>query len=163
MKVESSRFGMMELSDRDVIDFPCGVVGFPQERQFVLLRTRQDSPLGWLQSVASPALAFPVISTESLAATYDDLGKVYDAARENHITGPDEGYAVMAILVAPGGGMMATVNLLAPIIVNADSRTGGQVLLEGSAFSTHEPLTLRPMTESKGVAGKASSEMAAAG
>jgi flagellar assembly factor FliW len=50
--------------------------------------------------------------------------------------------AVMAVLyVAPNGGE-ATVNLLAPIIVNAQTRRGAQVVLEKSSFTTSEPLLL---------------------
>jgi flagellar assembly factor FliW len=43
----------------------------------------------------------------------------------------------MVVLCALSG-QPATVNLLAPIVVNASTRTGAQVILEGTRFSTRE-------------------------
>jgi flagellar assembly factor FliW len=45
--------------------------------------------------------------------------------------------AVLVVLNAPPG-IPATVNLVAPIIVNATTRKGAQLLLEGSRFTTRE-------------------------
>jgi len=45
----------------------------------------------------------------------------------------------MAVLNAPGAGVPPSVNLMAPIIVNAETRQGAQLLLETSSYSTQEP------------------------
>jgi flagellar assembly factor FliW len=45
--------------------------------------------------------------------------------------------AILAVLSAPRN-QAATVNLLAPLIVNSRTREGAQVFLEGSRFSTRE-------------------------
>ncbi len=44
---------------------------------------------------------------------------------------------MLVVLCAPIG-QPATVNLLAPIVINSETRTGGQVILDGSRFSTRE-------------------------
>jgi flagellar assembly factor FliW len=135
MKIHSERFGNIEVDDSDALQFPEGIVGFPTERSFVLLRHRENSPIAWLQSVVTPELAFPVVSIEALAIDrpYPGVTKPYDEANP---------HAVMAVLCAPAGGQ-ATVNLLAPIVVNAVTRVGAQVFLEDATFSTTEPFALR--------------------
>jgi flagellar assembly factor FliW len=132
MKIQSERFGTFEVEDSDAIRFPEGVVGFPEEREFVLLRHREASPIGWLQSVSNGALAFPVVSVDALA-----LAQPYPNTNE-----PANPHAVMAVLSA-AAGKPATVNLLAPIVVNVTTRIGTQVLLDDAKFSTTEPFALR--------------------
>ena len=46
------------------------MIGFPSEKQFALLRHRDDSAIGWLQSTTNPALAFPVVSIAAPAVAY---------------------------------------------------------------------------------------------
>jgi flagellar assembly factor FliW len=36
-----------------------------------------------------------------------------------------------------------TVNLVAPIVINSETRMGAQVLIDGSEYSTQEPFVLR--------------------
>jgi hypothetical protein len=65
--IQKDRFGTFEVDDKDPIHFPRGMIGFPSEKQFVLLRHRDDSAIGWLQSTTNPALAFPIVSIDALA------------------------------------------------------------------------------------------------
>ncbi|HEY3595767.1 MAG TPA: flagellar assembly protein FliW, partial [Polyangiaceae bacterium] len=114
MRIQSQRFGEFEIDPRDVIDFPEGLIGFVADRKFVLLRHRETSPIGWLQSISRPDFAVPVVSVDALALTDTSI---ISAAR---MDGPGDAdgvpnYAVMAVLCAPPG-QRATVNLLAPIV-----------------------------------------------
>ncbi len=135
MKITSNRFGSIEAEDGDVIDFPSGVIGFPEEQRFVLLRHGESEVIGWLQSAATPELAFPVVSAHGLAPNYPDVA-VGDVATRAGVDASEE-MAILAVLSA-GSGAPATVNLLAPIVVNSVTRKGAQVILEGSRFSTRE-------------------------
>ncbi len=135
MKLESERFGTLELPDGDAIRFPSGLVGFPREQEFVLLRREGSDLVAWLHSTASPALAFPVVSAHGFGAAYPDVP--LPSAALATVGGSAEEVAVLAVLSAPSGGP-ATVNLMAPLIVNAATRIGVQVLLDGTRFSTRE-------------------------
>lgn len=142
MKIESERFGELNLDDKDVISFPNGLIGFPGEHQFVLLRPREDSAVGWLHSVTTTSLAFPVVGTDALTAIeYPDV-PIGDAAQRAGVGGDDESICLMAVLSVSSAGIDATVNLLAPIIVNVETRQGAQILLERSRYSTREPFVL---------------------
>ncbi len=141
MRIESSRFGAMELEDSDVIAFPDGIIGFPDERAFVLLRRADASPIGWLHSTRTPWLALPVVPTSALAADFPDEALAHEA-RQSGLGAEGDDIAVMAVLSAIGGAS-ATVNLVAPIVINVETRVGAQVILEASPFSTQEPFLLR--------------------
>jgi flagellar assembly factor FliW len=136
MQINSQRFGVVELEDDAVLSFPSGIIGFPREQAFALIPHQGSNYLAWLQSVHNPSLAFPVVSAHFYGDSYPDVS-VVDAAHAVGISGMPDDFAVLAVLCAPIG-QPATVNLMAPIIVNSETRTGAQVILEGSRFSTRE-------------------------
>ena len=139
MKVMSSRFGTIELDEQQVINFPAGIIGFPDETSFVMIRPRPESPIAWLHSTQTSSFALPVVSAEALETDIGDT--VFEASQAAGLVASDEPFAIMAVLNASGA--RASVNLMAPIIVNAETRQGAQVLLEGSNYSTQEPFVLR--------------------
>lgn len=142
MLVNSDRFGSIEVDADDAITFPQGVIGFPQDDTFVLLRPREDSRIAWLQSTRSPALALPVVSLHATAidAPFD---AIVAAVNEMQIAENVDDCAVLLVVTATPG-VRPTVNLLAPIIVNSATRTGVQVLLDVDARALQTPLCLRP-------------------
>ncbi len=144
MEIETSRFGKVQATEDDMIRFPAGIIGFREERAFVLIPHGTSTLVGWLQSTATPELAFPVVSAHGLVDEYPDVA-IATVAERAGLGGTDAELAVLAVMTAPLQ-QPATVNLLAPIIVNATTRTGAQVFLEGSRFSTQELFALpRPL------------------
>jgi flagellar assembly factor FliW len=136
MQIETSRFGTVELKEADTIRFPAGIIGFPNENSFMLIQHGASGLIGWLQSTTSPALAFPVVSAHGIVDEYPDV-PIEPVAERAGLGSNFEEFAVLAVLSAPTA-QPATVNLLAPLIVNAVTRTGAQVFLDGSRFSTQE-------------------------
>jgi len=136
MNIESQRFGTLDINEDELLSFPAGVIGFPTEQRFALVPHHGSGYIAWLQSVSTPGLAFPVVSAHAFGETYPDVS-VSGAAQEAGIDGSEETLAVMVVLCALSG-QPATVNLLAPIVVNATTRKGAQVILEGTRFSTRE-------------------------
>jgi flagellar assembly factor FliW len=142
MKLQSERFGMIELEAEHVIRFPSGVIGFPKEQEFALIPHGSSPSIAWLQSVHNAALAFPVVSAHALMPQYPDVSLQGPAHQAGLGEDPEE-LAVLAVLCAPRG-QPATVNLLAPIVVNATTRTAAQLVLDGTRFSTRELFILPP-------------------
>ena len=141
MRIESGRFGTLELNEREIITFPDGLIGFAGHQQFILLRRTDHSPIGWLQSTTTAELALPVVSIESLAQEIS-VESLTEAVTRTHVGGTLEDCAVMAVICALGAPSEATVNLLAPIIVNAKTRQGAQIILDDTSFTTTEPFCL---------------------
>ncbi len=143
MNIKSDRFGELQCDKEDLIHFPFGIIGFPDERDFVLLRTTSSEIISWLQSASNPALSLPVVSAHCFGNKYPDVD-VGPAARGIGIEpAVEDDLAIMAVLSAPPG-QPATVNLLAPILVDAGTRRGAQVLLEGTQFTTRELFVTQP-------------------
>ena len=138
--IQSERFGTIEMADEELLHFPAGVVGFPAEREFVLVRHGESSVVAWLQSIKTPGLALPVVSAHGLSPEYPDVALEALAEHAGLGSNPEE-LAVLVVLCAPRG-LPATVNLLAPIVVNATTRKGAQLFLEGSRFTTRELFSL---------------------
>jgi len=141
MKISTTRFGVVEVEDGEAITFPLGLIGFAEETTFVMLRPRPSSAVAWLQSVKTDWLALPVVGLESLAIELDE--EVLRKAVQGANIAADEPFAALAVVNAPAGEE-ATVNLLAPIVVNAETRRGAQVLVDTLGGSTRHPLVLRP-------------------
>ena len=157
MKIYSQKFrSVLVLEDDAIITFRDGLIGFSDETEFVLLQREQSPRVAWLQSVKTPEFAIPVISTHELAFDYPDI-PIERAHRAEGLPGIDEHTALMVVLTCQKG-MMPTVNLMAPIVVDSRTRSGGQVLLEGSRFGTRElphfvPREALPKDDSKQTEG----------
>lgn len=136
MTIESERFGPIQATPDEVIEFPEGIIGFPNEREFILVLHGRSDSVAWLQSTENPAFALPVVSAHGFGKNYPDV-PLDAVARTAGVFEEDEDVAVMAVLSAPKGGP-ATVNLMAPIVVNVATRKAAQVLLDGTRFSTRE-------------------------
>ena len=140
MKFWTTRFGDVECPEEVVMQFPDGVLGFPESRQFILLEhDAEGSPFKWLQSLDNPELAFIVIDPYLYDPQYRfdiDL----DTMRLIGTADPAD-CAVMGIVHVPREtphGM--TANLKAPLVVNVGSRRGRQIILGSNVYSISTPL-----------------------
>ena len=136
MNISSQRFGALEVGEEEVLHFPDGLVGFPKEREFVLVPHNATGFLAWLQSMHSPSIALPVVSAHAFGSKYPDVS-IEEAATALGLGNDSDDLALMVVLSAPQG-QPATVNLLAPILVNVATRRGAQIILDGSRFTTRE-------------------------
>ena len=136
MHIETTRFGSLELDETKIIHFPQGLIGFPEEKSFVMINHRGLDTLAWLQSTRSPAIALPVVGVQAFAPNYPDVS-LEEAARRAGLEGAPDDMAALVVLCATPNAPV-TVNLVAPVIVNAVTWTGVQTILEGTKFTTRE-------------------------
>lgn len=124
-----TRFGTVEFDGSEVLQFEGGLVGLPELRQFVLFEAKPGSPFSWLQSLDEPHLAFLVAEPERYVPEYGS-----DVARRC----PEIADAVvLATATIPAGRPQdTTLNLSGPIVVDAATRRGRQLVLEDSAYNT---------------------------
>jgi flagellar assembly factor FliW len=136
MKIETTRFGTIEAADDELIRFRSGIIGFPEEQLYVLIPHGTSQTIAWLQSAKTPSLAFPVVSAHAFIADYPDV-PLQPIMRRMDIGENIEDLAIMVVMSAPRGHH-ATVNLLAPLLINSRTRHGSQAFLDGSKYSTRE-------------------------
>jgi len=138
MKIESTRFGTLEITEEDILHFPLGIPGFLNEKEFVLLPHGADSPFSFLQSVKEPNLSFLLVDPFAFYKDYefklDDI-----LVREMELT-EENPPQVWVIATIKENIKDMTVNLLAPIILNTQKREGRQIILEQSPYSIRHKL-----------------------
>jgi flagellar assembly factor FliW len=131
MQLANTRFGSIEFKDEKIITLSAGLVGFPEEKRFVLLEPTAGNDMAWLQSLSTPGLAFPVIDSASIVPN-----PMYDTkqiAKEAGIASSD--VSVLVIVAVSTRGPKLIANLLAPIVLDAKTRKGRQVVLDGERYS----------------------------
>lgn len=132
MKLNTARFGEYEYRQEDVLTFPKGIFGFPDEKEFLLLTQFSEEPFMWLQSVHSPQLAFVLLDPWVVMSEYKiDLSE--DVKRALKIVSKDQ-VMVMGIVVIPDDPKLMTINLRAPIVMNVKDRLAEQVILPDDLY-----------------------------
>lgn len=135
MKIQTSRFGMLDVSDETLLIFPSGLVGFPAFRRFVVLDAAEDSDYQWFQSVDDPSLAVVIVDLHLLQPDFRVDVPVEGLAELDMIQ--SDPIFIMAVVTIPSGRPdQATANLRAPLVVNLRTRKGKQMIL-------HESIPLR--------------------
>ena len=135
MKITTTRFGDIEVPDETIIHLPEGVLGFPEDRDFVLLEhDSEGTPFKWLQAVKNPGLAFivmdPNLIVENYAVQFDE-----ETAKAVGTAEIGEDFAMMSIVNIPHDNPKAmTVNIRAPIVVHLEKRIGWQIILADEAY-----------------------------
>jgi len=137
VKFNTTRFGDIEVDDRDVFHLPEGILGFPDLNYFVILEHNPGSPFRWLQSTEQGEMAFVVLDPLMVDNDYP-MEKLRDAVSTKDRRPKDIGVA--AIAVVPNAPHPITVNLLAPIVLDPEKRTGIQIILNGTGYTTRHIL-----------------------
>ncbi len=136
MKVETTRFGTIDVDENKVLNFVKGILGFPNDLRYALLPHREDSPFFWLQSLDTPDLAFVVINPSLVVSDYSfELPE--DAEEDLQLQ--DEGQAEALVIVTfrtseNGKPTSMSANLLGPIVINVDKRLARQVVLDPKKY-----------------------------
>lgn len=138
MRIQTSRFGVVEITEQDVIDFPEGLLGFNDLRKFVLLDDPNDEIFAWLQSCEEPGLAFPVLEPELFTVNYTIGLSKFDL--ESIQLESSEGSRSFSIITIPEDPTQMTANLKAPVVINVSKRVGRQCVLQDNKLAIREPI-----------------------
>jgi len=136
MEILSSRFGRLSVDDDRIINFPSGLLGFPEHSQFALIQTSQENYFFWLQSVEDSTLAFVVTDPSIFFKDYEV--PLREETREE-LSVSDAG-TIQSFVICNKVGEWLTGNLLGPIVVNAENRLAQQVVLTEKKWTTRQPL-----------------------
>jgi len=143
MNVQTTRFGVVEIDDDKVINFPSGLLGFSSYRRYVLLQPDDDAVFFWLQSVDAPELAFVVTDPSMWVSEYEvpirkdqmeemGLGRLEDA---------------QVLVIVNKRGAMLTANLQGPIIINSLRHSAQQLVLADKKWSTRFEIMAAPQAQ----------------
>jgi flagellar assembly factor FliW len=137
LKTTYTSFGPVKYDDSTVIVIRNGLLGFPEDREFILIEHGSHGQLGYLQSLATPAVAFSVMDAAVLAPEYPGRSAEELGVR----AGLGEGEVAMLIVVVDNATTnVLEANLAAPIIINAATREGAQVTLDAAYYPHRFPV-----------------------
>ena len=135
MLVKTKHFGEIELDESKIITFDEGLIGFEDNKRYTILfnnESKRKGTISWLQSLDEPMLALPVVSPIVAMADYNPIVEDEVLAPLGELNG--ENLVILLTLTVPSDLTKMTVNLKAPIIINADTRKGCQAIAENSDY-----------------------------
>ncbi|HEY3780452.1 MAG TPA: flagellar assembly protein FliW [Fimbriimonadaceae bacterium] len=134
MNIEGTRFGNIEYTTEDVIQLPEGLIGFANLKHFVLVNPKADSPFRWFQSIEAPAWAFLITDPSVYISGYDP--RVDESVVKSLDLEEDTPRLLYTTVCIPHGQPEEmTLNLSAPIVINAVSRRAKQIVLDDHAYT----------------------------
>jgi flagellar assembly factor FliW len=152
VKVKTKPYGDIEVSERQVIDFPEGILGFDSIEKFVLLE-EEGSPFFWLQAFNEPELAFVIIQPVDFMGAYDLV--ISQSDLETVGAGKPDELLVFSIVTIPVQNPAdMTANLQGPIIINAEKRLGKQAISLSDNYRVKHKILEEMKKAGKGSGGR---------
>lgn len=136
MQVQTTRFGRIEVDEERLLNFPKGLLGFPEATEFALLQTNDEGNFFWLQSTSIADIAFVVCDPVLFVPDYQLKLRPEDCEELALETMND----VQVLTIVNKVGTMLTANLQGPLVLNSTNRTGRQLVLSEKKYSTRHPL-----------------------
>lgn len=134
LKLKTSRFGLIEVDEANVIHFPNGLIGFSEFKNFIVLDA--EVPFSWLQSTEDSSLAFLAVdSLHCKDCGFDKKDFAFQVELEEK-----ESHIVILVVAIAEQASSATVNLRAPLVVNLDKKIAAQIVLDDESLSTKAAL-----------------------
>lgn len=135
MLAKTKYFGEVELADEKVLDFPSGLIGFENYTKFAIMydeESKSATRISWLQSLEEPLLALPVI--DPLAVVGEYVPMIEDELLEPLGNPADEDLLFLLAMTVPSDMTKVTANMKAPIIINAVTKKGVQLIVENEDY-----------------------------
>jgi len=136
MKVQTTRFGQIEVDQSRILKFPKGILGFPGHQEYALLQTNEEGNFFWLQSVDRPDVAFVVCDPMLFVPDYE----VQLRPEDSEILDLKSQENAQILIIVNKVDRTLTGNLQGPLVVNALNRLGRQLVLSEKKYSTRHPL-----------------------
>ncbi len=137
-KFRTVRFGELEYDSQDEIHLPEGLVGMVNLKRWLILDMGDDMPMKFFQSLDREDFGFPVTQPYFYHDEYDP--KIPQGARKTIANKSDENLTTLIITTVHPGGTMVTGNLVAPLVIDSDSRKGIQLTLDNEKFGLRQEI-----------------------
>lgn len=139
MNIKTSYFGEVEIDEKDILNFPKGILAFEEFNKFVIINsTEEELPFSWLQSIDEKDVAFIIIDPFLFKKDYEvDLS---DKVIEELAIESESDVAIYTFLVIPEQVDQMTANLTGPIVININKNLGKQVVLEDKRYHTRHKI-----------------------
>ncbi|MCL1882234.1 MAG: flagellar assembly protein FliW [Defluviitaleaceae bacterium] len=131
---DTKHFGEISYDPANIINFPEGIPGFPESKQYILMSENADEDMFfWLQSVDEGDVAFTLMDVYKVLPDYDPQVDEDEMASLGEIS--DTPLLIYNIVVIPDYVRHMRVNLRAPVVLNLNTGLGKQVICSNDDYS----------------------------
>lgn len=140
MKIQTTRFGEIEVADSSIITFNKGIPGFEEYKKYALMPADEkgESPFYFLQSIEEVEVNFFLVDPFSFFKEYDI--KLEDQMVDKLELNDPTDAIVLTTVTAKGEIKDATTNLKAPLVINNNRQLGMQIVLDNKDYLIKQPL-----------------------
>lgn len=135
MKVETRYFGEIEIGEEKIIHFEDGLFGFEQYKDYTIIydvESEGEPFFSWMQSVTEKSLAFPIVNPLKVDGEYNPVVEDELLAKLGEIK--EEDLLVFLLATVPQDVKKTSVNMKAPLVINAETRQGIQIVAENDDY-----------------------------
>ncbi|MEE9542190.1 MAG: flagellar assembly protein FliW [Thermodesulfobacteriota bacterium] len=133
IKIETTRFGTVEVPGDKVIKFQEGIPGFEGLKSYVLLDHDSEGLFKWMQSVDDPDIAFlltlPDVFIPGFALPKKGVQTASIGLKES-----EEPVLMVMVCVPVGEADFITLNLKGPIVFNDNNMSAMQCIVDNDDF-----------------------------
>ncbi len=137
MNIMTKNFGKIEVNENQIIYFEEGIPGFRDLKEYVLIEDT-ESAFCYLQSIQEGNISFIMINPYLLKKDYTiNIKEQYIEALGG---GEDKEFSIYVIATILDTVEKATVNLVAPVLIQNEKRQGMQIILENTKYTTRHKI-----------------------
>lgn len=148
MPVCKTRFhGAIQFEPAQVLHVPGGLIGFPSEKEFLLLELPSMRPVAFVQSIRTPDLCFIALPAQVVEPEYRlslqdcDIEALGYSLQKPPVMGKD---LLCLALLTLRDKQQTTANLLAPLLIDIARHRGMQAIVNGP-YSHQHVITAREL------------------
>lgn len=138
MKIQTRYHGEVEVDEKDIWQFPKGIPGFQDEKEFLLYPLANEKVFFVLQSTNESDVAFVAANPFSFFQDYDFT--LDESSVETLQLEKAEDVMLLVILTLGETIETSTVNLQAPLVLNVKNHRAKQVILHDTDYKTKHPV-----------------------
>lgn len=140
MKVETTRFGTLEVQETAIVRVIGGILGFPEPQNYIFLEFEESSPFKWFQCVDDPALAFVVIDARIIVQGYQVVFEPEDIEdlEIDESTDTLDRFILLSVVTIGKDVSQITANLAGPIVINTRNNLAKQLVLPDSGYPVRQ-------------------------
>ena len=137
--INTAKFGELSVDKNNIFEFVSPIIGFNGLKKYTIVDYKPDSPFKWLQSMEDMELAFPVTLCSFFGIDYKfDIPD--DEAEKLEIENADDVFVCNIANIPSSNPQGATINMLAPVVINLQNKKAMQVILKNTNFEVRHKL-----------------------
>lgn len=134
MEINTRDFGIVQVDDDAIYEFPEGLYGFEDEKQFaVFAKSFEDISFLYLQSTQNRVPCFMIFEPWDLSPGYHPVLSSEDMAACEAESIDD--LVFLAIASVPASIEQLSINIKSPVVLNPKTRKARQVILQNPDYA----------------------------